>query len=270
MFAHPDDESFGPGGTLAVHSAEGVDVHVVTMTDGAAGAPAPGFPDGPELAAIRRTELVRAVETLGATLHHLDYRDSGYLGDPRADHPEAFCNVDPAEPTARLVGLLRSVRPDVVITHDETGGYFHPDHIRCHEVTRVAFTAAGDGARVPEAGPAFSPSRLYSHVTSNRWVKVMVAGLRLARRDPTRFGVNADVDLTRVGVDPRRITTRIDVRRGWAAKQAAAACHRSQRGGAGPTERLPTWLVARLLPVEAFRREHPVPWPGLRERSLFD
>ena len=270
VFAHPDDESFGPSATLAVHSAAGVDVHIVTMTDGAAGAPAPGFPEGPELALIRHGELVAAAEALGATLHHLDYRDSGYIGDPRADDPAAFSNIDPAGPITELVRLIRAVRPQVVLSHDENGGYFHPDHIRTHEVVKAAFLAAGDAVKVPEAGPAHAPERLYSEVRSNRWIKVMTRGMRLVGRDPTRVGVNRDVDLTRVGVDPRTITTRIDVREGWAARQRSVACHRSQRGGTRLLERAPAALMARIAPTEAFRRELPPPWPGLREHALFD
>lgn len=270
VFAHPDDESFGPGATLAVHSAAGVDVHIVTMTDGAAGAPAPGFPDGDALAAIRREELRAAAAHLGATLHHLRYRDSGYIGDPRNRDPRAFINTARDEPTAALVQLIRDLRPDVILTHDEQGGYHHPDHIRCHELVRAAFDAAGDGSQFPGRGTPFQPSRLYSETRSNRWIKVAARIMRLVGRDPTRFGVNDDVDLTRVGMDPARITTRIDVRRGWHAKRAAAACHVSQRGDTGPISRVPTWLMARLAPWELFIREVPAPWPGLRERSLFD
>lgn len=270
MFAHPDDESFGPAGTLAVHSAAGVDVHIVTMTDGAAGAPAAGFPDGDELALIRREELRAAARQLGATLHHQPYRDSGFTGDPRNADATAFMNIDPTEPTARLVGLIRGLRPDVVITHDEQGGYHHPDHVRCHVLVRAAFDAAGDPTRFVDRGPPFRPARLYSQTTSNRWIRVGTRLMRLAGKDPTRVGVNHDVDLTRVGMDPERITTRIDVRAGWPSKKAAAGCHVSQRGDVGPMRRVPTAVLARVMPVELFVREEPPAWPGLRERSLFD
>lgn len=270
VFAHPDDESFGPAGTLAVHSAAGVEVHVAIMTDGAAGTPAAGFPHGDELAQVRRRELHAAAAALGVTPHPLSYRDSGFIGDDRNGDPEAFINVDADGPAADLVELIRTIQPDVVITHDENGGYRHPDHIRCHELTRVAFEAAGDPVQYPELGPAFRPSRLYSETTSNRPVKFFARLLRLVGRDPTRFGVNADIDLTRVGVDPGRITTWIDVRRGWPAKKAAAACHASQRGDSGPLSWAPTWALTVFSPRETFIREYPQPWPGLREHSLFD
>ena len=269
VFAHPDDESFGPGATLAVHAAAGVDVHVATMTDGMAGTPAPGFPHGEELASIRAEELREAVSILGGTSHHLSYRDSGFIGDPRNDDPDSFINVDAEGPVADLVRIIRHVRPDVVLTHHSTGGYFHPDHIRCHHLTREAFFAAGDPDRFPDLGPPHQADRLYSDVISNRWIKVLVAVLRLRGKDPTRMGVNADVDYTRIGVPPSSITTRIDIRRGWPAKKAAGAVHASQRGGVALLRRVPAGVLGLLWRRDTFAREHPPAWPGLRETSFF-
>lgn len=270
VFAHPDDESFGPAGTLALHAAAGVDVHIATMTDGAAGAPAPGFPEGDELARVRRTELRGAAAILGATLHHFSYRDSGFVGNERNHLPDAFINVDVDEPIADLVALIREIRPDVVFTHDENGGYRHPDHIRCHVVVRAAFEAAGEPTRFVELGEPFAPARLYSETMSDRLINLAVRALRLVGRDPTRTGVNNDVDLTGLGTSPRDITTRIDIRDGWAPKRAAGACHVSQRGDVSPLRHVPLWLLRLLWRNESFIREWPPAWPGLREHSLFD
>lgn len=91
VLAHPDDESFGPGGTLARYAREGVDVHIAIATDGAAGSVAEGYETAREqLATVRAEELKKAVNILGATLHNLGYRDSGYIGDPANQHPAAF------------------------------------------------------------------------------------------------------------------------------------------------------------------------------------
>jgi LmbE family N-acetylglucosaminyl deacetylase len=84
------------------------------------------------------------------------------------------------------------------------------------------------------------------------------------------MGINKDVDMTRVGVDPQKITTWIDIRDAWSAKKAAGQCHQSQRGGSGLAGRLPVWALARLMPREPFVRIHPEPWPGLTEKSFFD
>ncbi|HZD11702.1 MAG TPA: PIG-L family deacetylase, partial [Candidatus Binatia bacterium] len=130
VLAHPDDESFGPGGTLARYAAQGVDVHIVIATNGAAGSVVEEYEAAREqLAQVRREEVEAAVEILGAELHLLGYRDSGYIGDPANEHPEALINVDKREAAAEVVRLIRELRPQVVLTHDEFGGYFHPDHI---------------------------------------------------------------------------------------------------------------------------------------------
>ncbi|MBP7593605.1 MAG: PIG-L family deacetylase, partial [Chloroflexi bacterium] len=93
VLAHPDDESFGPGGTFARYAAEGVDVHIAIATDGVAGSVAEGFEDTlQDLVNVRARELDAAVKILGATLHKLGYRDSGYINDPANHHPEAFIN----------------------------------------------------------------------------------------------------------------------------------------------------------------------------------
>ncbi len=95
VLAHPDDESFGIGGTLARYAAEGVEVHVAIATDGVAGSVASGYEHTlNDLIAVRQQELAAAVDILGVTLHTLDYRDSGYIGDPANGHPEAFINCD--------------------------------------------------------------------------------------------------------------------------------------------------------------------------------
>ena len=130
ILAHPDDESFGPGGTLAKLAAEGVDVHIAIATDGAAGSVAEGYEEAREkLAAVRAVELEKAVEILGGTLHRLGYRDSGMKGDVANQHPDAFINADHFSAIGKVVKLIREIQPHVVVTHDETGGYFHPDHI---------------------------------------------------------------------------------------------------------------------------------------------
>ena len=171
VLAHPDDESFGIGGTLARYAAEGVDVHVAIATDGAAGSVVADYEEQRErLAEVRRQELEAAIAVLGVRLHMLGYRDSGYIDDPANLHPEAFINADREEVAGRIVGLIRTLRPQVVITHDETGGYYHPDHIMAWDVTTRAFHAAGDPEQYPHLGPApYQPMRLYFSSLPWRW-----------------------------------------------------------------------------------------------------
>ena len=91
----------------------------------------------------------------------LGYRDSGMAGTPENADPRAYVNVPADEVVPRLVGIIRRVRPQVVITFEPNGGYGHPDHIAIHHHTVAAFHAAADGTRYPEQGPAWQAPRLF-------------------------------------------------------------------------------------------------------------
>ena len=272
IVAHPDDESYGMGGTLARYAAEGVDVHVAVATDGAAGSVDENWNGNrSQLAEVREEELKAAVKILGAQLHMLAYRDSGYVGDPANDHPEAFINIDEKEPIGRVVGLIRTLRPQVVVTHDETGGYFHPDHIQCFKITTAAFHAAGDPQQFPEIGPeAFPPERLYYSAFSQAMTRRFTFLMRLRGQDPTKIGRNADIDITRLGIPDERITTEIDYRKYWDVKRLASAEHASQGGGTGFNRLLPAWVQKLFLAKESYMRAYPPAADGFKEAGFFD
>jgi LmbE family N-acetylglucosaminyl deacetylase len=271
VLAHPDDESFGMGGTLARYAAEGVDVHVAIATDGAAGSVVADYEEHRErLADVRLHELEAAVKVLGAKLHMLGYRDSGYIDDPANLHPDAFINADKDEVTSRIVSLVREIRPQVVVTHDETGGYYHPDHIMAHEVTRRAFYAAGDEAQYPHIGPApYQPDRLYYTAMPKRWIKVYTTIMRLRGQDPTRIGRNEDIDITRLGQPLGSLHARLNIFPYWEVKREASAHHQSQGGGGGFAGGLPTWFQKRLFNMEFFIRAYPPAQDGEVDRDLF-
>ncbi|MGH2537277.1 MAG: PIG-L deacetylase family protein [Candidatus Promineifilaceae bacterium] len=271
VLAHPDDESYGMGGTLARYAAEGVAAHVAIATDGAAGSVDERWQgDRSRLVEARQEELAAAAGVLGVEIHPLGYRDSGYIGDPANDHPAAFINADPDEAAGRVVGLIRALRPQVVVTHDETGGYFHPDHIQCHKVTTAAFYAAGDPEQFPEIGPApYRPARLYYSVFASRLVRLYSLFMRLQGQDPRRAGRNKDVDYTRIGVASELITTRINYRPFWDVKRQASAAHSSQGGGASFSRLFPLWLQKRLIATETYVRAEPAAPAGYRESDLY-
>jgi LmbE family N-acetylglucosaminyl deacetylase len=271
VVAHPDDESFGIGGTLAKYVAEGVDVHVAIATDGAAGSVAEGFEDMREqLVAIRAEELKAAADVLGITLHHLGYRDSGYINDPANHHPDAFIQADKNEAICRVVKLIREIRPQVLITHDETGGYYHPDHIMCWKITTPAFHAAGDPEKYPEIGlPPHQPERLYYTAFPRRSVRFFTFMMRLRGQDPTKSGRNKDVDFTKLGMSPEKINAFIDYRPYWDVKRRASAFHASQGGGTARFGKLPNWLVKRLFGQEMFMQAYPPVPAGYRQYDLF-
>lgn len=270
VLAHPDDESFGIGGTLARYAAEGVDVHVAIATDGAAGSVVSDYEEQRErLAEVRRQELEAAVAVLGVTLHMLGYRDSGYIDDPANLHPEAFINADREQVAGRIVRLIRALRPQVVITHDETGGYYHPDHIMAYEVTTRAFHAAGDPGQYPHLGPApYLPQRLYYTSLPRRWIKVFTTIMRLRGQDPTRIGRNEDIDMTRLGQPLSRLHARLNIFPYWEVKREASSHHQSQ-GGGGFASSLPIWFQKRLFSMEYYIRAYPPAAEGEIDRDLF-
>lgn len=167
VHAHPDDESSKGAATMARYAAEGHEVLVVTLTGGERGDilnPAmdiAGVRDN--LPTIRREEMAQAAHILGVRQMWLGYVDSGLPeGDPLPPLPDGcFAKVPLEASTEALVRVVREFRPHVITTYDENGGYPHPDHIRCHEVSVAAFDAAGDPDRFPDAGPVWEPKKLY-------------------------------------------------------------------------------------------------------------
>ena len=165
VYAHPDDESFGSGGTLAKYAAEGASVVLVCATNGEIGEIGeisdPDLASSDTLGEVRIAELRCAAEALGVTeLVLLGYRDSGMAGTADNEDPRAFGNAAEDEVVARLVGIIRRVRPDVVVTFDPNGGYGHPDHVAVHNRTVAAFHAAGDARLHRDEGEAWRPPRL--------------------------------------------------------------------------------------------------------------
>ena len=281
VFPHPDDESFGPGGTLAKYARECVAVHYVCATRGEVGLAPPHLlkpfehlPEDQRLGALRERELRCAGEKLKlAELHFLGYRDSGMAGSSDNRDARAFVNADADEVTGRLVRLIRALRPQVLLTFDPYGGYGHPDHIFAHHRTHDAFLAAGNPTRYPDAGEPHQAQKLYWTAFSQTWIKWFVRIMPLLGRDPSRFGRNKDIDLRKIAAFSYLypVTTKIDVWKYYPVKRAASACHVSQVGPAAEFERFPGWLLRRILGYERFTCVEPTP-NGRRtiERDLFD
>ncbi len=174
VFAHPDDESFGVGGTLAKYAANGTRVVLVCATRGEVGEISDASLATPEsLAHVRENELRCAANTLGITdLLFLDYRDSGMDGTPENLDPHAFIQAPPHEVVEKLVQVIREFQPQVVITFDPGGGYGHPDHIAISRYTTQACSLASSSTDFPEAGPPWQPMRLfYNAIPSSFFVK---------------------------------------------------------------------------------------------------
>jgi LmbE family N-acetylglucosaminyl deacetylase len=225
VLAHPDDESFGIGGTLARYADEGADVHIAIATDCVAGSVADGYEHTlVELAAVRHKEL----ETAAAVAHtHTSATATQANGDPANQHPDAFHQ----RRRARAVGVAELIRRMAAGGLPTTRRRLLPS--RPHlllKITAAAFDAAADPAAYPELGlPPYRPQRLYYTGFSNRMVKVFTWIMRLRGQDPKRAGRNKDIDWTRIGIEPRRLHAHIDYRRYWDAKRTAGAAHASGR-----------------------------------------
>ncbi|MFL7790876.1 MAG: PIG-L deacetylase family protein [Anaerolineae bacterium] len=264
IFAHPDDETFGPGGTLAKYAAEGVAVHLVCATRGEVGeSDLDGLGDCEDLACQREQELRCAADVLGlAEIHFLGYQDSGMAGSPANQDPRALVQADPDALAEQVADWMRRLQPQVVLTFDPYGAYGHPDHIAIYRATVAAYERLAEEER---------PQKLYFTATMQTLLKWTVWLMPLFGLDPKAMGKNKDIDLRAALDHALPIMTKIDVGPYYDAKRQAAACHRSQLSGPGPFwDRLPQWLVRRAQSTETFHRASPPFHRGERvERDLF-
>lgn len=270
VLAHPDDESFGPGGTLALYAQDGVEVHLICATRGEVGEIPPEMQlNTEETARMREDELRCAATHLGLTeVHILGYRDSGMPGSSDNSHPDALAAAPVTEVAAKIANLMRQIRPQVVITHDPIGGYRHPDHIAIHKAAVEAFNNVTEEMEGASTTLNFRPQKLYYHTFPRRFLRFMVRLLPLFGKDPRKFGRNEDIDLLEISNVDFPIHTRIDFRRVADSKEKAAACHQSQQG---PSSGGLFGMLMRLFSgPETFTRAFPPASDKLRERDLFD
>ena len=232
VLAHPDDETFGLGGTLALYARRGYKTYYVCATRGEAGTVDDEYMRGfSSTAEMRTDELMRAAKHLGLTdVFFLNYRDSGMPGTDENKHPDAQINHSIDEVAGRVVGYIRELKPDVVLTFDPIGGYKHPDHIHIHKATKLAFENADDASFHPEAGLPFKPRALYYQVFSRGILKLAVRLMPLFGRDPKKFGRNGDVNLLELAKVDFPIHVRMDIRSVREIKRKASAQHASQGG----------------------------------------
>jgi LmbE family N-acetylglucosaminyl deacetylase len=232
VLAHPDDETFGIGGTLALYAQKGYDVYYLCATRGEAGTVDEEHLRGfSSTAEMRTDELMRAAKHLGLRdVFFLGYRDSGMPGTEENKHPDAQINHPIDEVAGRVVKYIRELKPDVVLTHDPIGGYKHPDHIHVHKATKLAFERADDASFYPWAGSPFKPGALYYQVFRRGILKWMVRLMPLFGKDPTKFGRNEDVNLLELAEVDFPIHVRLDIRPVMPVKLKASAQHASQGG----------------------------------------
>jgi LmbE family N-acetylglucosaminyl deacetylase len=260
VFAHPDDESFGIGGTLARYGADpDVRVVLVCATRGEAGEISDSHLATPErLGEVREAELRCACQKLGVdALYFLDYRDSGMAGTPENQHPQALAQADLNEAVGKIVAHIRREKPDVVVTFDENGGYGHPDHIAIHYQAKEAFSAAADPARYPEQIEAglepHQARKLYYTAIPNRFFRAVAAKMeKLGIELPERYRKRLESSES-WGLPDEACTTDVYVQDFWDTKQKAVQCHATQLNPDSIFALLPPGIMRELQAWECFQ-----------------
>ena len=252
VHAHPDDESIGQGATMAKYVAEGRGVTLITCTAGEMGEIL--VPELTHLAADqedglgehRKGELEAAMKELGVTDHRFlggfgRFRDSGmkwhedgYAIAADDVHDNAFWYADLTQAANLLVEVIREIRPQVLVTYDEFGGYGHPDHIQAHRVAMYAAQLAAVRSYRTDLGPAWDIAKIYWGAMSETRMR---AGLRALRDagDTTSFeGMDPDGPLPNFVTADENLAAEIDAQEFVDAKLSALAAHATQITTDGP------------------------------------
>ncbi|MFB7876150.1 MULTISPECIES: mycothiol conjugate amidase Mca [unclassified Nocardia] len=276
VHAHPDDESSKGAATTARYAAEGVDVLVVTLTGGERGSilnPAmdtPGVLD--RIEEVRREEMAAAAHALGVRQQWLGFVDSGLPeGDPLPPLPEGcFALVPLEESTEALVRVVREFRPHVITTYDENGGYPHPDHIRCHEVSMAAYEAAGDPTKFPGAGAPWTPLKLYyDHGFSMKRLEAFAGEYeRIGEPFPLQEWLDRMREYKRDDAWAR-VTTQIECSKYFPQRDDALRAHATQIDPNGAFFAIPLELQQRLWPTEEFELAKTRVSTAIPETDLF-
>jgi N-acetyl-1-D-myo-inositol-2-amino-2-deoxy-alpha-D-glucopyranoside deacetylase len=271
VHAHPDDESINHAVTMAKYVAQGSLVTLVTCTAGELGEIL--VPELSHLAADhedrlgehRRGELADAMAILGVTDHRFlggfgKYRDSGMAWHPDGyavagdiNSANAFWHADFGEATADLVAVIREVRPQVLVTYDDFGGYGHPDHIQAHRVATYATALAAVASYRADLGELWEVSKVYWGAIPESGMRASLRALREAG-DTTSFeGMDPEGPLPPMVVSDDQLSTVVRGGELVDLKMKALAAHRTQISTDGPFFALSNNVGTSVWADEYFR-----------------
>ncbi|MDP2772512.1 MAG: N-acetyl-1-D-myo-inositol-2-amino-2-deoxy-alpha-D-glucopyranoside deacetylase [Nocardioides sp.] len=271
VHAHPDDESIGQGATMAKYVAEGRGVTLVTCTAGEMGEIlVPGLEhlaadqtDG--LGEHRRGELDDAMAALGVTDYRFlggfgTYRDSGMKWHEdghavAADevHDNAFWHADLTEAATHLVEVIREVRPQVLVTYDEFGGYGHPDHIQAHRVATYGAALAAVPSYRRDLGEAWDIPKIYWGAMSETRMRAGLRALRDSGDSTTFEGMDPDGPLPPFVTSDENLAAMVDAQGYHEQKMAALAAHKTQITTDGPFFALSNNVGSTAWGIEYYR-----------------
>ena len=237
VHAHPDDESINNGATMAHYAAQGYGVTLVTCTAGEEGevivdhlAHVASNADD-TLGEVRKKELAAAMEILGVSDHrflggHGHFRDSGMVGTEPNQRPECFWQADLLDAATLLVEIIREVKPHVLVTYDDFGGYGHPDHIKAHRIAMYAYMLASMGSFKPELGAPWQIQKVYWNASPKGPMKQAIEMLK-AQGISNEF-TEMNLDEMPFFVEDSVVTTRVNAGAFTQQKVAALAAHVTQ------------------------------------------
>lgn len=258
VHAHPDDESSKGAATYAHYLDQGVEVLIVSCTGGERGdvlneLVARDPKSRRDLAGLRRAEMQKAQSIIGFEHRWLGYEDSGLPPEGVAVPGGCFADV-PLETSAEaLVRLVRAFKPHVMITYNENGGYPHPDHIRCHEISKLAWDVSGDAEAYPEAGEPWTIKKLYYESIFNPERMLRVYETLLEREPASPLIEQLGDFVERFRNRPTDVTTRVEVGRFFERRDDALRAHASQVAPDSSFFFWPNELQREAWPFEDYR-----------------
>ncbi len=261
VHAHPDDESSKGAATIARYAAEGVRTVLVSCTGGEAGEilneAAASEEARRDLAAVRARELDAAARIIGYhRVYRLGYRDSGMPDTEPNNHPDCFAQADLDEATGLLVRIIRAERPQVLVSYDWDWGRGHPDHIRVHQISHLAFDRAADPSWYVEAGAPWAPAKLYYTIVFTRpRVRRLHAWFEANHLEsPYQQWIQrwAEEDRKADRQPPRPVTTQIDVGDWLQVARDALAAHATQISPDAHWFRVPVEVQRELYPWDDY------------------
>jgi len=244
FFAHPDDEAFGSGGTLAELVRKGHKVTTVCATNGDVGEISdPSLATPENLWQVRQEEMREAMAVTGITdVRFLGYRDSGMDGTPDNDNLASLYQAEPAKVESQVLALIEELQPDIVFTHDPTGGYGHPDHVTIHR--RVKATIASISGEKPHLYYVCFPKMHFKKL----W------------QDMTEAGITppfAKEKLDEIGSPDNYVTTVRDVSDHVEIKKESLSRHQTQLDPNGPFATMAPPVMTTWMSTEYFYLDQP-------------
>lgn len=258
VHAHPDDESSKGAATYAHYLDQGVEVLIVSCTGGERGDVLNELVSRDpksrrDLAGLRRDEMARARDIIGFEHRWLGYEDSGLPPEGVAVPKGSFADIPKEVSAEALVRVVRDFKPHVMITYNEQGGYPHPDHIRCHEISKIAYDVSGDAESYPEAGEPWTISKVYYEEIFNA-KRVETVYQWLLDHDAQSPLVEMFTQMReRMSSRPFRATAQVNVGRFFEQRDEALKAHASQVPPDSSFFFWPNDLQQQVWPFEDYR-----------------